>query len=125
MEKQAIKLTDGDLHRIIKESVNKVLKESYNDDDTHMSNYLDAMSDRHESMSVNSILSDLKYEEGIDLGECPDTWQPANWSDVLQYATEYGYDSDMVKKCILEHLNSVIEMTKQSIESVKMWKFQK
>ena len=27
MKKQAIKLTEGDLHRIIKESVNKVLKE--------------------------------------------------------------------------------------------------
>ena len=29
MKKKLIRLTEGDLHRIIKESVNKVLKESY------------------------------------------------------------------------------------------------
>lgn len=32
MAKQLIRLTEGDLHRIIKESVNRVLKEMNNDE---------------------------------------------------------------------------------------------
>ena len=46
MNKKLIRLTESDLHRIVKRSVNKVLRESYNDDDVYMSNYRDAMSDR-------------------------------------------------------------------------------
>ena len=123
MKKQVIKLTERDLHRIIKKTANKVLKESYNDDDAHISNYNDAMSDRYESLSVDSILSDLRNEGNIDLGECPDVWEPSNWEDVLQYATELGYDSDEVRGCILKHLNSDIKFIQQSIEAVKNWRF--
>lgn len=42
-----IKINESQLKRIISESVKKVLRESYNDDDVYMYNYRDAMSDRH------------------------------------------------------------------------------
>ena len=123
MNKQVIKITEGYLHRIIKESVNNILKESYNDDDAYMYNYNDAMSDRYESISVNSILSDLK-SEGVDLGESPYVWGPANWEDVLQEATELGYNSEEVRECILDKLNSDIGWIQKSIAAVKNWRFQ-
>jgi hypothetical protein len=123
-KKQVIRLAESDLRRIIKESVKNILKESYNDDDAYMSNYRDAMSDMYEDLSVSSILSDLKNEDNIDLGEEPYTWMPANWEDVLQYATESGYNSEEVKECILKKLNLDIEVIQKSIEAVKNWKFQ-
>lgn len=123
MKKQVIKITEGYLHRIIKESVNNILKESYNDDDAYMYNYNDAMSDKYESISVNSILSDLK-SEGVDLGESPHVWAPANWEDVLQEATELGYNSEEVRECILNKLNSDIDWIQKSIAAVKNWRFQ-
>ena len=101
-----------------------ILKESYNDDDTYMSNYRDAMSDKYEDLSVDSILSDLKNEGNIDLGEQPYSWMPANWEDVLQYATEFGYNPEEVKECILNKLNLDIKVIQQSIEAVKNWKIQ-
>ena len=124
MQKQLVRLTESDLRRIIKESVKNVLKESYSDDDTYMSNYRDAMSDKYEDLSVSSILNDLKNEDNIDLGEEPHTWMPANWEDVLQYATEFGYNLEEVKECILNKLNLDIKVIQQSIEAVKNWKFQ-
>lgn len=121
MAKKLIRLTESDLHEIIKQSVSKILKESYNDDDVYMSNYSDAMSDKYESMSVNSILDDIK-NEGVDLGDCPGTWMPANWEDVLEEATKIGYDSEMVRKTILEHLNLDIKCAQQSIAAIKRWR---
>ncbi len=121
--KKTIRLTESDLKNIIKESVKNVLKESYNDD-MHMYNYKDAMSDKYEDLSVESIVDDLKYENGVDLGECPYIWEPANWENVLQYATESGYNPEEVRECILEKLNLDIKMTQQSIETVKNWRFQ-
>lgn len=123
MAKKLVRLTEGDLHRIIKKSVKNVLKESYNDD-MHMHNYKDSMSDRYEDLSVDSIVADLKYEEGVDLGECPYIWESANWENVLQYATEFGYNPEEVRECILKELNLDIKMTQQSIEAVKNWRFQ-
>ena len=124
MKKQLVRLTESDLRKIIKESVKNILKESYNDDDTYMSNYRDAMSDKYEDLSVDSILSDLKNEGNIDLGEQPYSWMPANWEDVLQYATEFGYNPEEVKECILNKLNLDIKVIQQSIEAVKNWKIQ-
>ncbi len=118
-----ININESQLKRIISESVKKVLKESYNDD-MHMYNYKDAMSDKYEDLSVESIVDGLKYEDGVDLGECPYIWEPANWENVLQYATESGYNTEEVRECILEKLNLDIKMTQQSIEAVKNWRFQ-
>ena len=33
MKKRIIRLTEGDLHRIVKKSVNRILRESYEDDE--------------------------------------------------------------------------------------------
>jgi hypothetical protein len=124
MNKNVVRITENELKRIVNESVKKVLKESYNDNDTYMSNYNDAMSDMYESLSVDSILKDLKYEGGVDLGECPHIWEPANWEDVLQYATEFGYKPEEVRECILKDLNSEIKWIQKSIDAVKNWRFQ-
>lgn len=123
MAMNKIRITENELKQIVSESVKKALKESYNDD-MHMHNYKDAMSDRYEDLSVDSIVDDLKYEEGVDLGECPYIWEPSNWVDVLQYATEFGYNPEEVRECILKKLNLDIKMTQQSIEAVKNWRFQ-
>ena len=124
MAKQVVRITENELKRIVNESVKKVLKESHNDNDVYISNYNDAMSDRYENLSVDSIVDDLKYEDVVDLGECPHIWQPANWENVLQYATEFGYNPEEVRECILKKLNLDIKMTRQSIEAVKNWRFQ-
>lgn len=120
--KQKMILKETDLQRMIKESVKQVLRESYNDDDAYMYNYNDAMSDRYEDLSVDSIVGDLKHEGGVDLGKCPHIWAPANWEDVLQYATEFGYKLEDVRECILKELKSEIIWIQKSIDAVKNWK---
>ena len=48
MKKQLIKLTEGDLHRIIKNTVNRVLRESFNDDED-----LDAYAEERMDLEAN------------------------------------------------------------------------
>ena len=43
--KRTVKLTGKELKHMIYESVKRIIKESYNDDDAYVSNYNDAMSD--------------------------------------------------------------------------------
>ena len=101
MNKKLIRLTESDLHKIVKRSVNKVLRESYNDDDVYMSNYRDAMSDREDTYTIDDLFRELK-EEGYDFLEDshPNAWLPGNWMQVMQVAEELGYPED-IKELII------------------------
>lgn len=62
-----VKLTESKLKQIVAESVRKVLRESYNDDDVHMYNYRDAMSDRHEKSWYDDTDREGYLEEPNDI----------------------------------------------------------
>lgn len=121
--RQRIRLTEGDLHRIVKRSVNKVLRESYNDDDVYMSNYRDAMSDREESYTIDDLFRELK-EEGYDFLEdsCINAWGPGNWMEVMQVAEKLGYPED-IKELIIHKIELNIRFEQQNLDYVKNYKW--
>ena len=121
--RQRIRLTEGDLHRIVKRSVNKVLRESYNDDDVYMSNYRDAMSDREESYTIDDLFRELK-EEGYDFLEDSyiNAWEPGNWMEVMQVAEELGYPED-IKELIIHKIELNIRFEQQNLDYVKNYKW--
>ena len=123
MNKKLIRLTESDLHRIVKRSVNKVLRESYNDDDVYMSNYRDAMSDREESYTIDDLFRELK-EEGYDFLKFsyPDAWQPGNWMQVMQVAEKLGYPED-IKELIIHEIERNISFEQQNLDCVKNYKW--
>ena len=117
--KKIVKLTESDLHRLIKESVKVIINESYNDDDLHMFNYMDAMSDREsESMSIKDIISELQ-ENGYNVEEYVETLQPANWTDILYGAQELGFDMEEVKQILVDKLKADISWIEQSIDTIQ------
>ena len=67
MSKKIIRLTESDIHQIVKETIKNILKESYNDDDAYMSNYNDAMSDYYDDIEqgelVPSFLGGKSYDQ--------------------------------------------------------------
>lgn len=65
-KKQTFKLNENQLRRIVSESVKRVLREGYSDDDVYMSNYNDAMSDYyadHQSHGLGEVIDMLNSEE--------------------------------------------------------------
>ena len=124
MTKKLIRLTESDLHNIIKESVKKVLKESYNDDNTHTSNYIGSIGNKEEIITLKSILDDLDEAGLLSFSDpYPTTWSPLDCEDVLKYAIEYGYDPEVVKECFINELTSDMEWLQKSIAAVKKWRF--
>ena len=123
MNKKLIRLTESDLHKIVKRSVNKVLRESYNDDDVYMSNYRDAMSDREESYTIDDLFRELK-EEGYDFLKYsyPDAWQPGNWMEVMQVAEKLGYPED-IKELIIHEIELNISFEQKNLDYVKNYKW--
>lgn len=123
MNKKLIRLTESDLHKIVKRSVNKVLRESYNDDDVYMSNYRDAMSDREESYTIDDLFRELK-EEGYDFLKYsyPDAWQPGNWMQVMQVAEKLGYPED-IKELIIHEIELNISFEQKNLDYVKNYKW--
>jgi len=123
MNKKLIRLTENDLHRIVKRSVNKVLRESYNDDDVYMSNYRDAMSDREDTYTIDDLFSELK-EEGYDFlkHSYPDAWHPGNWMQVMQVAEKLGYPED-IKELIIHEIELNISFEQKNLDYVKNYKW--
>lgn len=123
MNKKLIRLTENDLHRIVKRSVNKVLRESYNDDDVYMSNYRDAMSDREDTYTIDDLFSELK-EEGYDFLENshPNAWLPGNWMQVMQVAEKLGYPED-IKELIIHEIERNISFEQKNLDYVKNYKW--
>jgi hypothetical protein len=68
MKKQVIRLTESDLHKIIKESVNKIIKENYDIEGTDKQNALlrkllgDRWRDEYENLSVQDASSMIEKE---------------------------------------------------------------
>jgi hypothetical protein len=122
MNKKLIRLTENDLHRIVKRSVNKVLRESYNDD-VYMSNYRDAMSDREDTYTIDDLFSELK-EEGYDFlkHSYPDAWHPGNWMQVMQVAEKLGYPED-IKELIIHEIELNISFEQKNLDYVKNYKW--
>ena len=122
MNKKLIRLTENDLHRIVKRSVNKVLRESYNDD-VYMSNYRDAMSDREDTYTIDDLFSELK-EEGYDFlkHSYPDAWHPGNWMQVMQVAEKLGYPED-IKELTIHEIELNISFEQKNLDYVKNYKW--
>jgi hypothetical protein len=72
MAKKLVKLTESDLHRIIKESVNKVIKEAYEKKEVFTISAFDIESDEN--------VSDMRY--------CGQTYY--NIDDAIDSATEFA-----------------------------------
>ena len=116
--RQIIRLTESDLHQVIKESVTNILKESYNDDDTYMYNYQNAISDSETNFSIDTLFDILK-EEGYDLPDYPLEWQIGNWMFVLETVKELGMDVNAAKNVILKHLKTNVHFAQKSIEAIQ------
>lgn len=63
--KRRVRLTESDLHRVIKESVNKILKEQYEDKIEDALFYLDDMKDSYDLAGCE--ISEEDAEQMIDL----------------------------------------------------------
>lgn len=66
MNKKPIRLTEGDLHKIVKESVKKVLKEEFYGDDNHGENGEEYYEDTIEGEYLYDDLMSGKYDDELD-----------------------------------------------------------
>ena len=99
MNKRLIRLTEGDLHRIVKESVNKILSEGWIKDETESSDYI-----------FNDIIATFKDKDDIKLHALR-----SGCSSIYEFLSDYIRDNydvtlkqcDKICKMVKEHFNIV------------------
>ncbi len=75
MTKNRIRITESDLHRIVKENVSRILKEGYFLDDTHYSGVYDGSSLLNHKKNISNYRNDGKYDP--EMGSLADEMERA------------------------------------------------
>jgi len=114
--KKVIRLAESDIHNIVKRAVKRVLKEGYNDDDTYMSNYRDAMSDYYDEDPRDDYPEGKQGDIDYSWDYEPDVYTPtakkyhhdklenmANFRDTQKYWTDR--DNERGRKLMTKWVN--------------------
>ena len=109
-----MKLTEKQLNNIITEAVKKVLKEN---DDTHMFNYDNAMSDKYNDGNFSDVLDEInqKYNTNYHYN---DVLQIGDSNLIIECAEELGYDIEWVKNELFEMINTNIKILNNTLNSL-------
>ena len=104
MKKKIIRLTESDIHRIVKESVNKILRESYSDSITYGNKYEVGF-----TFFITLGENRMEYKQSISRKD-----KLLDLLDTMSEIVDYDVEKDDEDWCI----NCIANVTAENIEQV-------